>query len=202
MLKKTLAILTCLLHFVALSFGQHHPANAGTKTSYGSVGYADSINNGLIPRDTLKGSVHRTTMLTIGGCHIHIEYSSPGVRGRVIWGGLVPYDEVWVTGSHNATSVSFSKPIKIGGSIVPAGTYAIFTIPGKKDWSFIINKNVSQHLADDYKQAEDILRIKVQPKANVMTQRLTYSIVESKPKAGTLIINWELISLAIPFETL
>lgn len=202
MIKKIIAIIPCLLYLLAVSFGQHHPANAGTKTSYGSVGYADSINNGLIPRDTLKGSVHRTTMLTIGGCHIHIEYGSPGVRGRVIWGGLVPYDEVWVTGSHNATSVSFSKPIKIGGSIVPAGTYAIFTIPGKKDWSFIINKNASQHLADDYKQAEDLLRIKVQPEAHTNTQRLTYSILERNKKAGILIISWELISLSIPFETL
>jgi hypothetical protein len=202
MIKKITALIPCLFYFLTVSFGQHHPANAGTKTSYGSVGYADSINSGLIPRDTLKGSVHRTTMLTIGGCHIHIEYSSPGVRGRVIWGGLVPYDEVWVTGSHNATTISLSKPIKIGGSNVPAGTYAIFTIPGKKEWYFIINKNASQHLADDYKQAEDLLRIKVQPKANAMTQRLTYSVVESKPKAGILIISWELFSMAIPFETL
>ncbi|RZM24943.1 MAG: DUF2911 domain-containing protein, partial [Pedobacter sp.] len=73
--------------------------------------YIDSVNNGLIEKDTLKGSPQLVTMRTIGGVHLHMVYSSPGTRGRVIWGGLVPYDQVWVTGAHKATTLDINRPI-------------------------------------------------------------------------------------------
>ena len=168
--------------------------------SYGSIGYADSINSGTIAKDTMKGSVHRTTMVTIKNCHIHIEYGSPGVKNRVIWGGLVPYDEVWVTGAHSATSVSFSKAVRIGGKTIEAGTYALFTIPGKNKWIVIFNTNVKQHLADDYKQSEDLLRIELNAIPHSMTQRLTYAVEQSNDKGGVIKILWEKLEIALPFE--
>jgi hypothetical protein len=194
-----------ILLFAGLSFtatAQEHKIKDPSNHSYGAVGYADSINSGLIAVDTLKASVHRTTMLSISGCHLHIEYSSPGVRGRTIWGGLVAYDEVWVTGAHNATALTISKPIKMDGKTIPAGTYAIFTIPTKGNWTFILNRNTNQHLADDYKQADDIVRIPVQPQPVSMTQRLTYTITSASKKTGNLAISWEKLSVNIPFEVL
>ena len=85
-------------------------------------GYADSVNAGLIAQDTMKKSPHRIAMANIGDAHVHIEYGSPGVRGRTIWGGLVAYDQVWAAGAHNATKISFSKAVKIGTTKVEAGT--------------------------------------------------------------------------------
>ncbi|MBC8923868.1 DUF2911 domain-containing protein, partial [Escherichia coli] len=77
-------------------------------------------------------------------------YHSPGVRKRIIWGGLVPYDEVWVTGAHDATTVEMPKAFVVNGKTIPAGKYAIFTIPGKNAWTVIINKQWQQHLATEY----------------------------------------------------
>jgi len=70
-------------------------------------GYADSVNAGLILEDTLKGSPERTVMANMGKTHIHITYHSPGIRGREIWDKLVPYNKVWVTGAHMATTINF-----------------------------------------------------------------------------------------------
>jgi hypothetical protein len=191
-----MVVLLCLLFISVLSFAQQHPQVQDN----GELTYADSINNGLIPTDTLKKSVHRVAMQTIGGCHLHIEYSSPGVRGRKIWGELVPYDKVWVTGAHSATAITITKAIRMGGTTIPAGKYALFTIPGTGSWTVIINKNPNQHQADNYKQSEDVVRLTVQPVSHATTQRLTYEIRQKKENKGEILINWEQLSVAVPFD--
>ncbi|MEY3421777.1 MAG: hypothetical protein RIR48_2073 [Bacteroidota bacterium] len=164
-------------------------------------GYADSVNSGLIAEDTMKKSTPRVAMATIGATHVHISYASPGVKGRVIWGGLVPYNTVWVTGAHAATNIKINKPVVINNTTVEAGTYAIFTIPGEKEWIFILNKNYQQHLADDYTDKEDVLRFTIKPEENKMTQRLTYNVVKKADDAGSIEILWEKIKLVVPFKT-
>ena len=144
-----------------------------------SVGYADSVNNGQI-KDTLKKSVPRVAMATIGTTHVHINYFSPGVRDRVIWGGLVAYNTVWVTGAHAATHIQFYKPVIINNQKIEAGTYAIFTIPNKNEWIFILNKNYQQHLTDDYSTKDDLLRLKIKPQLHKLTQRLTFNGVNGQ----------------------
>ena len=114
-----------------------------------------------------KKSISKEAHAQVGDVHIAINYHSPAVRGRVIWGGLVPYDEVWLTGAHNATSISFSKEININGVTVPEGKYAFFTIPGKEQWTLILNKNWNQHLADDYDVSKDIVRVNVTPETGL-----------------------------------
>ncbi len=161
--------------------------------------YCDSVNSGLIKVDTLKGSPHRTAMATISGNHIHIGYNSPGVKGRQIWGGLVAYDKVWVTGAHNATSIEFSKDVEIGGKKVPAGKYAFFTIPASEKWTVILNKNYEQHLADEYDEKEDVMRIALTPEQDAMTQRLTYSVNSVADTSGEITMRWEKILLRVPF---
>lgn len=163
--------------------------------------YADSVNSGIIPHDTLRGSPVRIAMDFIGSNHVHIEYGSPGVRGRVIWGGVVAYDHVWATGAHHATSIEFSKDIIVDDTKLKAGRYAFFTIPGRDTWTLILNSNWDQHLTDEYKVSEDLIRIHVKPQyADTLTQRLTYIIRKVSDTEGTIVMSWERLSITLPFE--
>ncbi len=175
-------------------------AHAGHMNSAESANYADSVNNGLIREDTMKSSPHRTAMATINGTHVHIEYGSPGVKNRIIWGGLVAYDKVWVTGAHKATTVQFSKPVIIGDKTIPKGIYALFTIPGQEKWAVIINSRYEQHLADEYSEKEDLVRVAVTPKENPMVQRLTYAVSSTGDHAGEISMQWEKLRIALPFK--
>lgn len=144
--------------------------------------------------DTFKKSIPCITKGTINGADVEINYYSPAVKNRTIWGGLVPYGEVWVTGAHSATNISITKAFSIGNVKVEPGKYAIFTIPGKEEWIFILNKKYQQHLADNYKQEEDILRFAVKPiSVDAVTERLQYSIIDNK-----LVIAWERVKIEIP----
>ncbi len=188
---RTFFMLT-LFSILSITINAQHNHMAGN-------GYADSVNNGLIAKDTMKSSPKRVTMETINNTHIHIEYGSPGVKGRMIWCGLVAYDQVWATGAHNATTVDFSTPVTIGGKKIPKGKYALFTIPGKNEWIIIINSRNKQHLADEYNAAEDLVRVKVKPLKNKMTQRLTYDI-EKQGKDAAITIAWEYLKLILPVK--
>jgi Protein of unknown function (DUF2911). len=164
--------------------------------------YADSVNEGIITEDTLRGSPRRVTSSQIGENQISIMYGSPGVRGRVIWGGLVAYDEVWVTGAHMATKVEFSKDIQIEDVIIPAGTYGFFTIPSRDSWTLILNSNWDQHLSDEYSMELDIVRYVVTPEiTETMIPRLTYRIIEHElENQASIVMNWESIQVELPFS--
>jgi hypothetical protein len=153
-----------------------------------------ATNNPNAKKDTTKKSMKAVVVGKIGKAAITINYYSPGVRNRIIWGGVVPYNEVWVTGAHSATNFEIDKDFIIANTKVKAGKYAIFTIPGKDEWTFILNKNYQQHLADDYNIKEDIVRYKV--KALVLDEpleRLQYFVENNK-----IVIAWEKIKLEIP----
>jgi Ni,Fe-hydrogenase I large subunit len=166
---------------------------------HGATGYADSVNAGLIAQDTMKKSPHRVSMANIGDAHVHIEYGSPGVRGRTIWGGLVAYDQVWSAGAHNATKISFSKAVTFAGKKIEAGTYGFFLIPHKDNFTVILNKNFNQHLADDYDQKDDVVRMDIAPVAPAKTvQRLTYEVVETGKNQGQVRFSWENKMVKVP----
>ena len=146
-------------------------------------------------------SPRKAAMANVGDVHVHIDYSSPSVRGRVIWGGLVAYDNVWVSGAHSATSVDFSKDVLVNGQLVPAGKYAFFTIPGKEKWTVILNKNYEQHLADDYDPAEDVLRFEVVPTVlDEQVESLTYQVLPSLGGAGAISLSWDKLAIVIPIK--
>ena len=86
-------------------------------------------------------SPHATAMTMIGDAHIHIDYSSPGVRNRIIFGGLLSYDAVWQEGAHNATWLETNKDLVIAGKTLTAGKYGFFIIPSKDEWTVIFNTN-------------------------------------------------------------
>lgn len=153
--------------------------------------------------DTLKGSLKALVTGKIGNTVVTINYYSPAVRGRVIWGGLVPMDQVWVTGAHKATSVEFEGAVKIGDVEVPGGKYSLFTIPSKDEWTIIINKNWDQHLADEYDQKDDLVRIKVKPKTEEVNQeRLRYVIESEERKKGEIVVYWEKLEVSLPITSI
>lgn len=116
----------------------------------------------------------------IGSTDVTIKYSQPGVKGRKIWGDLVPYNEVWRTGANAATTIQFSKDVMIEGKALKAGKYALFTIPTDKDWTIIFSSKAEQFGAFGYKEADDVLRVKVTPKkAAAMTERMTFTVGKS-----------------------
>ena len=155
--------------------------------------------NPNLVKDTTKKSIKSMAFAVVNGDSIKINYHSPGVRNRIIWGGLVPYDEVWVTGAHDATTVEIPKTITVNGIEIPAGKYAFFTIPGKKEWTLIINKQWKQHLATEYDEKEDIVRIKVKPEKISHTERLQYYIELNKNNSGKIAVAWEKLKIELPF---
>lgn len=151
--------------------------------------------------DSLKGSVRARALGTIGTAEIKIAYYSPAVRDRIIWGGLVPFDKVWVTGAHSATNIEFNQTLLIGDKEVPAGKYAFFTIPGKKDWTIVINKNWRQHLTDSYDPKDDVVRVQVTPEVETKNQeRLRYVIESESATQGEIAVCWEKLEISLPIR--
>jgi len=154
--------------------------------------------NPNLVKDTSKRSIKSAAVGVIGQDSIKINYHSPGVRGRIIWGGLVPFNDVWVTGAHDATTLEIGKPFIVGSKEIPAGKYALFTIPGKNEWTVILNTKWQQHLATEYDQKEDVVRIKVKPLKHAMTERLQYFIEPGKNTTGKIAVAWEKLRIEIP----
>lgn len=169
-----------------------------TKAQDGKAKEEVCYNPNLV-KDTTKKSIKSMAFVVMGGDSIKINYHSPGVRKRIIWGGLVPFDEVWVTGAHDATTIEFPKSFIVAGKNIPAGKYAFFTIPGKEEWTIIINSNWQQHLASEYDEKNDIVRMKVKPVENPYTERLQYFVEQIDPKNGRFAVAWEKILISFPF---
>jgi hypothetical protein len=135
----------------------------------------------------------------IGTTDISVKYSSPAVKGRKIWGELVPYGQVWRTGANEATTITFSKDVTVEGQKLKAGTYALFTIPGDKEWTIVFNKTAKQWGAFKYDQGQDALRVKVKPvAAKSMNERMKIDVQPKGKSAGVVTIMWE--NLAVPFN--
>ncbi|MDB5273991.1 MAG: hypothetical protein JWO58_2358 [Chitinophagaceae bacterium] len=134
-----------------------------------------------------KKSPAATVTGNIAGSTITINYSQPSVRERKIWGDLVPYNKVWRTGANEATTFETTKDIKVEGVLLPAGKYALFTIPGESEWTIIFNKTASQWGSFKYEEKDDQLRIKVKAsKAPAFTEQLTFFVDKSK-----VFFRWE-----------
>ncbi len=152
--------------------------------------------NPNLVKDTSKKSINSMAFAIIKGDSIIVKYHSPGVRKRIIWGGLVPFDEVWVTGAHNATTIEIPKPFIVNGKVIPAGKYAFFTIPGKREWTLILNKQWNQHLATEYEQKDDIIRFKVKPIKNPHTERLQFYIKNKENGKAEISVAWEKLKIS------
>lgn len=148
-------------------------------------------------------SPHTSAMAMVGDAHIHIDYSSPRVRSRIIYGGLVALDEVWVSGAHRATWLETNKALKIAGNELPAGKYALFTIPGQEQWTVILNRRWDQHGKDEYNQAEDVFRFTVKPETLPQPkEELTYEVNKVNGQKGNVSLAWEKKKISFPFEVI
>ena len=149
-----------------------------------------------LPRPSPKGSVTQN----VGTTEISVSYSSPTVKGRKIWGEVVPLDQVWRAGANDCTKVTFSTPVSIEGKPVPAGAYCIFLLPAKSGWTFILSKN-SEQGGTDYKQSEDALRVPATASTIPLRERLAYAILDFDDEKGTLAMEWETQRVAVKFTT-
>jgi opacity protein-like surface antigen len=123
---------------------------------------------------------------TVDGAKIVIDYSQPSVKGRKIFGGLEPYGQVWRTGANETTTFEVSKDVKVEGKTLAKGKYALFTIPGEKEWTVIFNKTIKWG-AYDYKEAEDVLRVKVPAgKTKSLVEKFTIAVEGNK-----VVLRWE-----------
>jgi hypothetical protein len=146
-------------------------------------------------------SPHTYAMAMVGDAHIHIDYSSPGVRGRMIFGGLLAYDEIWQSGAHKATWLETNKDLLIDGKTLKAGKYGVFTIPSKKDWTVIFNTNWNQHGKDEYNEKDDVLRFKITPKlSDEITEHLVYKVEKKGDAQGSISLSWEKVTIRFPFQ--
>jgi hypothetical protein len=147
-----------------------------------------------LPRPSPKATVSQVVGLTT----ISLSYCRPGVKGRAIWGGLVPFDEPWRTGANEATTITFSDPVTVNGSALPAGTYALFTIPGKAGWTVVFSKDTTSWGTNDYKVADDALRIKVAPRqAPAPVEWMTFRFDALTADSADVVLTWE--KLEVPF---
>ncbi len=141
---------------------------------------------------------------------ITIEYSRPGVKGRKIWGALVPYGMApgnqysrnqpfpWRAGANENTTIEFNKDVLIEGKPLAAGKYGLHMIPSEKEWTIIFSKNNSSWGSFSYNQEEDALRVKVTPVAAPFQEWLTYGFEDLAGKSATAFLHWE--QLRVPFK--
>lgn len=137
------------------------------------------------PRPSPKGKVEQK----VGVMDVSITYSRPGIKGRKIFGGLVPYGEVWRTGANEPTTISVSDPVKLEGHDVPAGTYSLYTIPEVDEWTIIINKTLTGPPRDD---KEDVVSFKVKPlKLMETVETFTINVSDITTNAASVELAWE-----------
>jgi hypothetical protein len=149
-----------------------------------------------------EASPTETIIQDFGLGKITITYSRPAVKGRVIFGGINPWGQVWRTGANSATTINFSENVIMEGHSVPAGTYSLFTIPDKDQWTIILNKVVKQWGAYSYKQSEDFLRFTEKP-AYLEEKRESFTIQFTNVTTQTneLHLVWDHTSVAIQLHT-
>ncbi|MBL4676171.1 MAG: DUF2911 domain-containing protein [Mucilaginibacter sp.] len=147
-LLKHTAMFVCAMLFATLSFAQNKPVES--------------------PRDSVSAKV--------GSATITINYGSPSVKGRKIWGELVPFDKVWRAGANEATTFTTDKDIMVEGKKLAAGTYGFFTVPTATTWIIVFNKVAKQWGAYKYDESQDALRVTIKPTSSAMNERLVYKI--------------------------
>jgi hypothetical protein len=193
-MRKLLTILCLALLFVG--------CKNQNKNEKKEIPNTQEIKQQVKPTKKKVLSPHATAMTMIGDAHIHMDYSSPGVRNRIIFGGLLSYDAVWQAGAHNTTWLETNKDLIIDGKTLTAGKYGFFVIPSKEEWIVIFNTNWNQHGKDAYDAKDDVLRLKVKPMiSKTVTEHLTYNVKKVNKNEGSVSLAWEKVSISFNFRT-
>lgn len=163
-----------------------------------SVLYAEEAKKIDFP----QASPGATVKQRVGVTDISVEYSRPGVKDRKIFGGLLPYGQIWRTGANAATKLTFSTDVKLGGTAVPAGSYALFTIPGETEWTVILSKVTEEWGSYSYNQKDDQARIKVKSVAMAEPlETMTIDVQDIRSGKASLVIAWEKTKVPIEIDT-
>ncbi len=151
-------------------------------------------------------SPQATLSQNLGPAQITITYSRPSVKGRKVWGGIVPLHEnaelqqgeiPWRCGANDNTVVTFSEEVSIEGKKLAAGTYGLHMLPSEKEWTIIFSNNSTSWGSFFYKPNEDALRVKVTPRANAHQELLTYDLIDPNGNEATIVLNWEKLQVPI-----
>lgn len=149
-----------------------------------------------------QASPTATITQKIGLTDVSIEYSRPGTKGRKIFGELVPFGEVWRTGANAATIINFKNEVKVEGNIVPAGSYALYSIPDKNEWTIILSKNTKLWGAVGYDPKDDLVRFKVKPgKTGQKYETMEINFVDMTDTGATVALKWENTRIKFRIET-
>jgi len=130
---------------------------------------------------------------------VKVVYSRPQKKDRDIFGGLVPFDIVWRTGANEATEVTFYKNTTLGGKALKAGTYSLFTIPGKNNWTVVLNSGLNEWGAYEYKESEDVLRYEVPVQKTASTVEALSIVFEKTDNGANMILAWDNTKVSVPF---
>jgi hypothetical protein len=161
--------------------------------TWSGVGAAQSVVLDL-PRQSQRARVSQR----IGITDVTIHYHRPLVNNRKVWGGLVPYGQVWRAGANENTTISFSDPVTVEGKALDKGTYGLHMIPTADQWTIIFSKNSTSWGSFTYNEAEDALRVTVKPVATEMHNTLTYDFDDVQPNSAVVTMSWE--KIAVPFK--
>jgi hypothetical protein len=150
---------------------------------------------------TPRPSPDATLIQNVGVTEVKIDYSSPGVKERKVWGELVPFGEIWRTGANEATTITFSDAVKINGSELPAGTYGIHTIPGEKEWEFIFSKDTKVDGSSNFNKDNEVLRVKAKPEEHHFMERMTFLFADVTDNSANVNLMWDKLKVSFKVET-
>ena len=152
--------------------------------------------------DLPSASPSAKVMQAVGLTEISVDYSSPAVKGRKLWGELVPFGQVWRTGANLTTKISFSRDVTFGGKPVPAGTYAIVSIPTEKEWTVVLNKELGLYGGGKaYDQKDDVARVSVTPTEAPNRERMTFLFSNTTDDQTSLDLEWGTLRVSVPVKT-
>lgn len=137
-----------------------------------------------------------TVSLALGTTDVRIDYHRPGVKGREIWGKLVPFGEIWRLGANNATKLTVTDPFTIGGKELPAGSYSLFAIPGEKSWKIVVNSEAEQWGAYFHKPELDVHAFDVVPQAAPFAEWMDFALTPAAPGRAEATMRWEKLRVA------
>ncbi|HYH06359.1 MAG TPA: DUF2911 domain-containing protein [Thermoanaerobaculia bacterium] len=146
---------------------------------------------------TPRPSPSSTLTQTVGTTDVTIKYSRPGVKGRTIWGDLVPYGKVWRTGANEATTITFSDDVTVGGQKLTKGTYSLHTTPGQNEWTIHFNSVADQWGSYSYDPTKDVVKVTARPETADHREWLTFEIPEMTTDTAKVVLRWE--KIAVPF---
>lgn len=164
-----------------------------------TVGIASAQNqNQSLALDLPLASQRAAAEQRLGVTDIRIDYHRPEVRGRKIWGDLVPYGQVWRAGANENTVITFGGPVTVEGQPLPKGSYGLHMIPTASTWTVIFSKNSTSWGSFSYDEKEDALRVTVKPRPAEMQEGLSYTFEDPHPDSAAVTLRWE--KIAVPFQ--